>query len=123
MTDVVNAGSAFSRAAELFDDVLRKRGLLPDCAKQLSRMLEDAGFIDIATLDKRIPAGRSEGEIGTLGEFSILGAFRRMFPLLLSEGLVSSEDELKKLIENVEREWALQYTLISVYVVHAKKPL
>lgn len=121
MTDVINAGPAFSRAAKLFDDVLHKRGLLPDCAKQLGRMLGNAGFVDIVTLDKRVPAGISEGEMGTLGEVTILGAFRRMIPVFLTEGLVSSEDEIMELIADVEREWAVQHVLISVSLVYARK--
>lgn len=121
MKDAINAGPAFSRAAKLLDDVLHKRGLLPDCAKQLGRMLGNAGFVDIVTLDRRVPAGISGGEMGTLGEVTILGAFRRMIPVFLTEGLVSSEDEIMELIADVEREWAVQHVLISVSLVYARK--
>lgn len=41
MTDA-NTGPAFLGAAKILDGVLQGRGLLPHCAKQLSRLLEEA---------------------------------------------------------------------------------
>lgn len=43
--------------------------------------------------------------MGILGGRTIIDAFRSMRPAFLSEGLVSSEDELIEIIGIVEREW------------------
>lgn len=39
-----------------------------------------------------------------------------MYPAFLSEGLVSSEDELVEIIGNVEREWDDDYALDSSFI-------
>jgi len=117
---------ANERITKIREALYEKNGLMLECAQQLPKMLEAAGFVNIKVDEKVAPAGKACGEIGAMGVECLGGALRRMRGSALKAGGlgVKSEREYDELMDDVEKEWderdGIQY---ECHVICAQKPL
>ncbi|KLO11733.1 S-adenosyl-L-methionine-dependent methyltransferase [Schizopora paradoxa] len=73
-------------------------GRLPD-------LLEDAGFVDVVDEVRRMPLGKSWGEIGMQGTNVVGGAFRNLYGSIAKAGAAETHEEYEGLIDKLVTEW------------------
>ncbi|KLO06586.1 S-adenosyl-L-methionine-dependent methyltransferase [Schizopora paradoxa] len=97
-------------------------GLDYGVAGNLAKLLESAGFVEVVDEIRRLPLGKTWGEIGVQGTISIGGAFRNASESLVKAGALSSNEEYESLMDKLEAEWDLHGTSYACNVVCARKP-
>jgi len=97
-------------------------GLHFGVAGSLSDLLQAAGFVDIVDETRRMPLGKSWGEIGVQGTLSIAGGFRNVSGVIEKTGLFSSKEEYERLTDKLSEEWDVHGNHYPCKVVCARKP-
>jgi hypothetical protein len=105
----------------------KSRNIYADCARDIPKMLSEAGFVGIQSESRALPLGKWAGETGVDNRVIIAGAFRgTKTPILQAGGYgyVSSEEEYDGLLEGLEREWdEIPGTHVKFVTFCAKKPV
>lgn len=102
------AGPITAKHQGLVQALFHAKGLILDCAAYIPAMLAQAGFANIRIEERSIPLGKWAGAHGVDGAANFIGVFRAMKTPILKAGglgLVRSEQELDRLLDQVEREW------------------
>ena len=122
--DLVDAGPAFSQFQGLLKETADRSGLLIDVAKGLTSMLESAGFVSIKEEKKYIPIGKAGGEMGSLGQASLLNGIRNLGPTFVSAGVLDTITDCEELRIRVNDEWNDNKACMCMahYIFCAKKP-
>jgi hypothetical protein len=79
-----------------------------DCARDIPKMLDEAGFVDIQFKSRSPKLGKWAGELGVATRITHLGVLRGLKTPILNAGgygYVTSEAEYDALLDGVEREW------------------
>ncbi|KDR74312.1 hypothetical protein GALMADRAFT_71069 [Galerina marginata CBS 339.88] len=119
------AGPITAKHQSLVQNLFLAKGLVLDCAAYIPAMLAQAGFANIRIEERSIPLGKWAGDHGVNGAANFIGVFRAMKTPILKAGglgLVRSEQEFDRLLDQVEREW--DQTLgaeIRFYIFSAQK--
>ncbi|KLO08432.1 S-adenosyl-L-methionine-dependent methyltransferase [Schizopora paradoxa] len=92
-------------------------------AENLAELTKGAGFVDIVDETKRLPLGKSWGEIGLQGAVAIGGAYRNTGALLVKNGICSSREAHDRLVDDVLKEWDEYGTHFPCKLVCARKPV
>ncbi|KAF8144709.1 hypothetical protein K438DRAFT_1873283 [Mycena galopus ATCC 62051] len=107
--------------------ICSSRNLNLDCAKDMPKMLADAGFVEVQSESKMQRVAKWDGESGIINRINQLAIFKAYkTPVLKAGGIgyVSSEEEYDLLLEGVEREWdEISGTEKEFFIFWAKKPL
>lgn len=98
-------------------------GLKYDVAVHLSKMLDTAGFVSIVEEIRRLPLGKTWGEIGVQGTKAFGGGLRNICGVMVKAGAVSSKEEYENLMDKLEEEWDIHGNNYPCYIVCARKPL
>ncbi|KAF8905799.1 S-adenosyl-L-methionine-dependent methyltransferase [Gymnopilus junonius] len=102
------AGTVTEKHQNLVQALFDAKGLVLDCAAYIPTMLAQAGFANIRVEERSIPLGKWAGDHGADGATNFIGVFRAMkTPILKAGGLgiVRSEQEFDRLLDQVELEW------------------
>lgn len=102
------AGPAGRTHKALFSAVANARGLFPDCSKHFPGMLAEIGFVNVQVNDRTAPLGKWAGVHGEEGRENLLGVWKGMKTPILNMGgfgVVESEMEFDKLMNDVEKEY------------------
>ncbi|KAJ7619886.1 S-adenosyl-L-methionine-dependent methyltransferase [Mycena rosella] len=92
----------------MFRCLVKSRNLYIDCAKDMPRMLEEAGFVDVQCKSRMPKIGKWAGELGVANGITNAGVLRGIkTPILKAGGYgkVTSETEYDSLLDGVQREW------------------
>jgi len=114
---------ALARHGELLHKAANKRGLLRYCARELPRMLQDAGFVDVVDEGKPCPVGKPFGKWGEQGAKGPAGAWWNMKHALVEQGTVSSAKEYDDLLDELVKEWDEKGIYLVARMICATKPL
>lgn len=96
-------------------------GLQAGITENLAHLLGVAGFVDIVDETRRMPLGKSWGEIGVQGTISFGGGIRNTSPVMVKTGLFSSEEEFERLVDKLPGEWDIHGNHFICKVVCARK--
>lgn len=111
----------------LFRRVGESRNLYIDCAYNIPKMLEEAGFVDIRSESRMQLMGKWAGEIGVANATNYVGVFRGMKTPVLDAGgfgYVTSEAEYDELLTGLEKEWdEIPGSETEFIITWARKPL
>ncbi|KAJ7219561.1 S-adenosyl-L-methionine-dependent methyltransferase [Mycena pura] len=102
------AWPCLAKLAALYRAVARSRNLYVDCAYDMPKMLEAAGFIDVRSESRMQCMGKWAGENGAAMHSNHVGVLRGIKTPVLQAGgygLVSSEAEFDALVEGLAKEW------------------
>ncbi|KAJ7499585.1 S-adenosyl-L-methionine-dependent methyltransferase [Mycena latifolia] len=92
----------------MFLCLTQSRNMDMDCAQNIPKMLEEAGFVDIHCETRMQKLGKWAGELGIANGINHASFLRGIKTPILNAGgygYVTSEDEYDALLEGVEREW------------------
>jgi SAM-dependent methyltransferase len=107
--------------------IASSRNLNLDCAKDMPKMLADAGFVEVQSESRMQRVGKWNGESGVANRINQVALFKSYkTPVLKAGGIgyVSSEEESDLRLEGVEREWdEIPGTEKEFFIFLAKKPL
>ncbi|KAJ6502234.1 hypothetical protein C8R45DRAFT_613009 [Mycena sanguinolenta] len=111
----------------MFRRVAEARNLYVDCAYDIPKMLEEAGFVDIQSESRMQLMGKWAGEIGVANAKNHVGVLRGMKTPVLEAGgygYVTSEIEYDELLNGLAKEWdeipGIERDFI---IIWARKPL
>lgn len=107
--------AAISKACDML-------GLQIGVAESLADLLRASGFVDVADEAKRMPVGKSWGEIGEQGTISFAGALRNLSGVMVKTGLFPSEEEYLRLADKLPEEWDAHGNHYLCKVAVARKP-
>ncbi|KAJ7074189.1 S-adenosyl-L-methionine-dependent methyltransferase [Mycena amicta] len=99
---------SMEKLATLYRAVANRRNLYVDCAYDMPKLLQDAGFVDIQSESRMQLMGKWGGENGAAMKTNHVGVLRGIKTPILQAGgfgVVSSEAEYDALIEGLDREW------------------
>ncbi|KAJ7730919.1 hypothetical protein B0H14DRAFT_3616644 [Mycena olivaceomarginata] len=115
------------KLAAMVRSICSSRNLNLDCAKDMPKMLADAGFVEVQSESRMQRVGKWDGESGVINRINQVAVFKAYkTPVLKAGGIgyVSSEEEYDLLLEGVEREWdEIPGTEKEFLIFWAKKPL
>lgn len=97
-------------------------GLQIGIAGSLADLVKATGFVDVVDETKRLPLGKTWGEIGLQGTLAIGGAYRSASGMMVKTGAFASKEEHERLINKLVEEWDVHGTHYSCKVVCARKP-
>ncbi|KAJ7047079.1 S-adenosyl-L-methionine-dependent methyltransferase [Mycena alexandri] len=110
----------------LFNCVARARNLYINCTDDMSKMLTQAGFVDIRTESRFEEMGKWAGEVGVANRMVQVEMFRGLkTPVLQAGGFgyVSSEAEYEALLQGLQKEWdEIPGSKKEVIIFWARKP-
>ncbi|KAF8211891.1 S-adenosyl-L-methionine-dependent methyltransferase [Mycena galopus ATCC 62051] len=92
----------------IYRRLAESRNLYVDCAYDIPKMLEKAGFVDIRSESRMQLMGPWAGEIGSANATNHVGVLRGIkTPVLKAGGFgyVTSEAEYDELVDGLEKEW------------------
>ncbi|KAJ7940349.1 S-adenosyl-L-methionine-dependent methyltransferase [Mycena leptocephala] len=111
----------------MFRRVTDSRNLYVDCAYDMPKMLEEAGFVDIRSESRMLLLGKWAGEIGVANATNHVGVLRGFKTPVLEAGgfgYVTSEAEYDELLNGLEKEWdEIPGSEMQFFVFWARKPL
>jgi hypothetical protein len=111
----------------MFRRVTDSRNLYVDCAYDMPKMLEEAGFVDIRSESRMLLLGKWAGEIGVANATNHVGVLRGFKTPVLEAGgfgCVTSEAEYDELLNGLEKEWdEIPGSEMQFFVFWARKPL
>lgn len=84
------------------------RDLFRDCAKEFPKMLQEAGFANIKSIDRSAPLGKWAGQHGEDARDNLSSLYRSMkIPVLDAGGfsIINSEEEYDSLIDEAMKEF------------------
>ncbi|KAJ7499603.1 S-adenosyl-L-methionine-dependent methyltransferase [Mycena latifolia] len=96
------------KLAAMYRSLVGARNLYVDCARDILKMLEDAGFADIRRESRKQKLGKWAGELGVANGINYGGVLRGIKTLVLNAGgygYVTSEEEYDGLLDGIQREW------------------
>ncbi|KAJ7267775.1 S-adenosyl-L-methionine-dependent methyltransferase [Mycena rebaudengoi] len=96
------------RLVTMFRCLTNSRNIYMDCARDIPKMLDEAGFVDIQFKSRSPKLGKWAGELGVATRITHLGVLRGLKTPILNAGgygYVTSEAEYDALLDGVEREW------------------
>lgn len=103
----------------------RENDLLIDCAREIPKLLEAAGFVNIHSKETAIMVGVAAGEDGIAGKLAFLDAFRGMIPSMRRAngfGIVQSDKEIDDIFDTLSVEWDREPVEFLMKLVYAQKP-
>ncbi|KAJ7775145.1 S-adenosyl-L-methionine-dependent methyltransferase [Mycena metata] len=110
----------------LYRCLARARNLYVDCTDDMTKMLAQAGFVDIQTKSGIQKMGKWAGDVGVANRVNHIGVLRGIkTPVLQAGGFgyVSSEAEYDALLEGLEKEWdEIPGTEKELIIFWARKP-
>jgi hypothetical protein len=121
-----HVGTQSSKLGMFLVDMMRDKQLLVDCQIDLPIMLREAGFVDIHTVHRSVPLGRSAGHDGIDGSTNFAGVFAAMKTPMLEAGgygYVQNEEEFDQLVADTKEEWLASDSNVPFYTFYAQKPL
>jgi ubiquinone/menaquinone biosynthesis C-methylase UbiE len=111
----------------MYRRVAEARNLYVDCAYDIPKMLEEAGFVDIRSESRMQLMGKWAGEIGIANATNHVGVLRGIKTPVLEAGgfgYVTSEAEYDELISGLEKEWnEIPGSEKEFVIIWARKPL
>lgn len=120
------AGPVTAKHVKLLQALFDARGFDLEIHERLPQLLLKEGYVNIQTEYHQVPLGKWKGEISERGRDVFMGTFRGMRgPILLSGGLgiVDGEEQLNKLLDDMEAEWDnTEGSELTMCVVYAQKP-
>lgn len=96
-------------------------GLQIGVADMLADMVKEAGFVDIVDETRRLPLGKTWGEIGMQGTVSIAGAYRNTSGLMVKTGVCASKEEHERLVDKLVEEWDVHGNHYPCKLIRARK--
>jgi SAM-dependent methyltransferase len=115
------------KLSAMFRRVAESRNLYVDCAYDMPKMLEEAGFVDIRSESRMLLLGKWAGEIGVANATNHVGVLRGFKTPVLEAGgfgYVTSEAEYDELLNGLEKEWdEIPGSEMQFFVFWARKPL
>jgi ubiquinone/menaquinone biosynthesis C-methylase UbiE len=110
----------------MYRRITEARNLYVDCTHGISKMLEEAGFVDIRSESRAQSMGKWAGEIGVANGANYTGVLRGIKAPVLEAGgfgYVTSEAEYDELLDGLEREWdEIPGTKKQFIIFWARKP-
>ncbi|KAF7363552.1 S-adenosyl-L-methionine-dependent methyltransferase [Mycena sanguinolenta] len=110
----------------MYRRITEARNLHVDCASEIPRMLEEAGFVDIQSETRMQRMGKSAGDIGVANAKNTIGVLGGIkTPVLEAGGFghVTSEAEYDELLDGLAKEWdEIPGTEKKFIITWARKP-
>ncbi|KAJ7657246.1 S-adenosyl-L-methionine-dependent methyltransferase [Mycena polygramma] len=94
------------KVVAMYRRLVESRGLYVDCARDIPKMLEQAGFVDIQMEQRSVPLGGQEGAVNAM---NYVGVFEGLKTPILNAGgygMISIESEYDALVEGIKKEYA-----------------
>lgn len=103
-------------------EVCDRLGLQLGIAGSLAALAKATGFVDIVDETRRLPLGKTWGEIGLQGTFAVAGAYRSTGGMMVKAGAFASKEEHERLVNQIVEEWDVHGTHYPCKVICARKP-
>ncbi|KAF7322474.1 hypothetical protein HMN09_00025800 [Mycena chlorophos] len=115
------------KVSRLWGALAAQRNLHAECARDMPRLLANAGFVDIRQESREIRVGKWAGENGVAMKKNYLQVLQGMKTPILQAGgfgIVSSEAEFEALVEGLGHEWEVPRVEkdFEFFVYWAQKP-
>ncbi|KAH8693159.1 hypothetical protein BGW36DRAFT_464342 [Talaromyces proteolyticus] len=125
LTPSDNPGDAQEKFHSMLCSLGQKRQLLLNCGEQLPTILDQAGLVDISKKAVKVRLGSAGGIEGLKAAACRIGAFQGMRDSVLLDGgygVVKSQEEFDKLLDNVMAEWETNECYAIYYIITARRP-
>ncbi|RKP24250.1 S-adenosyl-L-methionine-dependent methyltransferase [Syncephalis pseudoplumigaleata] len=117
-----NVGDIGYRVNHIVQECFAYRGLDLMIIRRLDKLMRRAGFVEIQVRIVEFPVGEWAGISGRMMRNNIDEALRSLRRLAVTIGMVGSEDEYDKLLDDLWQECDEHQTLVHAYFAYGQKP-
>ena len=100
-------GPAGNKTLDVLKALQRDKGLITDTEKNLTKMMKEAGFVDIKVSTETMSVGKSSGKYGDMATLDWLLVCKNLSAVLKGlgwYGFANSEEEWNKLVDDCVEE-------------------